>query len=33
MQNRSRERQHVAGMSEWDETEKGDLSPNYRYML
>lgn len=33
IQNRNREKTHVVGMSDYDETEKGDLSPHYRYML
>jgi hypothetical protein len=32
-QNRNRDRTHAVGVSDYDETEKGDMSPNYRYML
>ena len=32
-QNRNRNRIHDVGMTEWEKTEKGDLSPDYRYML
>lgn len=32
-QNRNRDRTHAVGASDYDETEKGDMSPNYRYML
>ena len=32
-QNRNREKTHDVGLTEWEMTEMGDMSPTYRYML
>lgn len=33
LQNRSRAKTHDVGMTEYEKIEKGDMSPDYRYML
>ena len=32
-QNRRREKSHDVGLTDYEKTELGDLSPDYRYML
>ena len=33
LQNKNKGKSHDMGMTEWEKTEKGDLSPDYRYQL